>query len=428
MILVSQLFSNFGSSSISASESSNNLGKKIQFPDKWRHRLAKIALCFFGVALWYKGLSYYGYILLISAWILDNDSRRFKAAIKEPFVMAIIFFCLVLAVGIVWSDYPDSGYIRWNKYFTFLFIIPYLSLLSKDRLPWAIGGLAAGYSCILLAGVYCWVVLGEQGIPYLKMTYLRFSLTVGVGVILTLYFAGISSNRKTKIFFWLFAGLLLFIQFNQDGRGPLLTTVVTSILLIFMLYKTKIKMLFGIMVSLIVIVLIFSLNNDRFQQRLASAQDDIEFLQQEKFDTDLGYRLAIWDVGLFAIKQRPVFGYGTGMALSTYEKYVETYKDGRYKNLWRDPRFHYHNDLIEIGVFVGGLGFSAFIFLLWGWFQSLKARRLATFGAAFVCYVFLAGLTDIFLAYTGLPLLVIAISAVAIGWRKENFVFTLKNG
>ena len=407
-------------SSISASKSSNNPYIEIQLSNNWRHILAKFALGFFGVALWYKGLSYYGYALLMLAWILDNNFHRSKETFKEPFVRAVILFCLVLAAGVAWSDYPDSGYIRWNKYFTFLFIIPYLSLLDKERLPWAIGGLVAGYSCVLLAGVYYWIVLGEQGIPLLKMTYLRFSLTVGIGVILTLYFAGMSSRIKIKILLWFLAGLLLFIQFNQDGRGPLLTTVVTSILLIFMLYKTKIRMLCGITVSLIMIIATFSFGNDRFQQRLASAKSDIQFLQQEKFDTDLGYRLAIWDVGLYAISQRPLFGYGTGMALSTYEKYVETYKDGRYENLWRDPRFHYHNDLVEIGVFTGGLGISAFIFLLWGWFQSLKARGLTTFGAVVVCYVFLAGLTDIFLAYTGLPLLVIAVSALAIGWQKEN--------
>lgn len=421
---LSQYLGKFSSASIRAPKSSNNLSIIVQFSNRWRQILAKIALGFFGVALWYKGLSYFSYALLVIVWILDNDFHKSKETLKEPFVRAVIFFCLVLGAGVAWSDYPDSGYIRWNKYFTFLFIIPYLSLLNKERLPWAIGGLVAGYFCILLAGVYYWAVLGEQGIPPLKMTYLRFSLTAGFGVILALYFADMSSRFKIKILFWCLAGVLLFIQFNQDGRGPLLTTVVTSILLIFMLYKSKIRMLFGITVSLVIIIFVFSLGNDRFQQRLASAKSDIKFLQQEKFDTDLGYRLAIWDVGLHAISQRPFFGYGTGMALSTYEKYVETYKDGRYENLWRDPRFHYHNDLIEIGVFAGGLGISAFIFLLWGWFRSLKECRLTTLGIVVVCYVFVAGLTDIFLAYTGLPLLVIAVSALAIGWQRENFVST----
>ena len=421
MIFASLLFCTFGRSAIDENKLTNNRVVTIHYPDKWRNWFAKVALCFFGIALWHKGLGNFSYPLLIVAWIIDNDSYKFKATIKEPLVMAIIFFCLVLAAGVLWSDYPNSGYIRWNKYFAFLFIIPFLSLLNKERLSWAIGGLAVGYFYILFAGVYHWIVLGEQGIPFLKMTYLRFSLTVGTGIILAIYFASISSDKKIKFLLWFITALLLFVQFNQDGRGPLLTTVLTSMLLIFLLYKTRIKLLFGAMALLIIVILGFFHSSDRFQERVAQAKNDIEFLQQERFDTDLGYRLAIWDVGLHAIAHRPIFGYGTGMALSTYEKYVETYKDGRYKALWKDPRFHYHNDLVEIGVFVGGLGILAFIVLLWGWFWSLKKCRLTTLGTALVCYVFLAGLTDIFLAYTGLPLLLIAISAVAIRWQKDNF-------
>jgi O-antigen ligase len=421
VILASKLSSISGHSTIKAVETHNNQNVKSQFSDKWRDSLAKLALCFFGIALWHKGLGYYSYPLLISAWILDINFYKLKETIKEPLVMAIIFFCLVLGVGVLWSDYPDSGYIRWNKYFAFLFIIPFMSLLNKERLLWAIGGLAIGYLNILILGIYHWIILGEQGIPFLKMTYLRFSLTVGTGVILAIYFGSISKDNKIKLLLWFLAGLLLFVQFNQDGRGPLLTTILTSTLLIFMLFKTRISILLGIMISMIIVVLVFFHTSDRFQQRLAQAQNDIEFLQHEKYDTDLGYRLAIWDVGLYAFTHRPMFGYGTGMALDTYEKYVETYKDGRYKSLWRDPRFHYHNDWVEIGVFVGMLGISAFIFFLWGWYQSLKKCGLPTFGIVMVCYVFLAGMTDIFLAYTGLPLLLIAISAVLIRRQKEFF-------
>lgn len=421
MIFAAEFSKTFGHSTIQAKEADNHQKVKPQFSNKWCDNIAKIALCFFGVALWHKGLGNYSYPLLISAWILDHNFYSLKETLKEPLVMAIVFFCLVLGVGVLWSDYPDSGYIRWNKYFAFLFIIPYMSLLNKARLLWAISGLAIGYFSILFLGVYYWVILGEQGIPYLKMTYLRFSLTVGIGVILAIYFGSISKDNKTKLLLWFIAGLLLFVQFHQDGRGPLLTTILTSMLLILMLFKTRIRILLGIMISMCIVVLVFFHSSDRFQQRLAQAQKDIEFLQEKKFDTDLGYRLAIWDVGLHAFTHRPLFGYGTGMALNTYEKYVETYKDGRYQSLWRDPRFHFHNDWVEIGVFVGILGISAFIFFLWGWYQSLKKCGLATLGVGMVCYVFLAGMTDIFLAYTGLPLLLLAISAVIIRRQKEFF-------
>ena len=110
----------------------------------WRDLLAKSALLFFGIALWHKGLSFYGYYLLISAWILDGGLRRFGETVKEPVVFAMLVLCGVLALGILWSDDPKLGFKVWNRYFAYLIFIPYLSLLNKARLPWAIGGLLVG--------------------------------------------------------------------------------------------------------------------------------------------------------------------------------------------------------------------------------------------------------------------------------------------
>ena len=390
---------------------------------EWRNMLAKFTLFFFGIAMWYKWPSYYGYSLLVLVWVLDGGLRRLRQTIKEPFVLAILLFCAVLALGILWSDYPKSGYFRWNKYFVFLVFIPLLSLLNKERLPWAIGGLLIGYFSVFLTGVYQWITTGEQGtsIPNLiRMNYLHFSVMVGIGVILALYLAGASNNRKIKSVLWFLAVFFLFIQFNQHGRGPLLATVLTSALLIFMLYRTRIKALLGVMASLAIVVLILAYSSDNFQARVAQAQSDIEFLQQEKYATSLGYRLAIWDIGLHAIAQRPLFGHGSGMALSSFENNVETYKGGLYTHIWKEPKFHYHNDLIEIGIYVGALGLMAYAFFLWSWFQTLRAHRLTILGAALVCYVFLAGLTDTTLIYNGVPTLLLAITAIAISWQKEN--------
>lgn len=390
---------------------------------EWRNMLAKFTLFFFGIAMWYKWPSYYGYSLLVLVWVLDGGLGRFRQTIKEPFVLAILIFCAVLALGILWSDYPKSGYFRWNKYFVFLIFIPFLALLNKKRLPWAIGGLLIGYFSVFLTGVYQWITMGEQGtsIPNLiRMNYLHFSVMLGIGVILALYLAGTSNNRKIKSVLWLLAVLLLFIQFNQHGRGPLLATVLTSVFLIFMLYRTRIKTLLGVMASLTIVVLILAYSSDNFQARVAQAQSDIEFLQQEKYATSLGYRLAIWDIGLHAIAQRPLFGHGSGMALSSFEKNVETYKGGLYTHIWKEPKFHYHNDLIEIGIYVGALGLMAYAFFLWSWFQTLRAHQLTILGAALVCYVFLAGLTDTTLIYNSVPTLLLAITAIAISWQKEN--------
>jgi O-antigen ligase len=381
----------------------------------WRNVLAKFSLLFFGIVLWYKMSIYFGYGLLVLAWVLDGGLHRHRQIIKEPLVLAILFFCTVLVLGILWSDYPNSGRIRWNKYVVLTVFIPYLSLLNKERLSWAIGGLVIGYSVVLFMGTYYRFFLGEQGVPILKMAYLHFSIMLGIGVILISYLAATSSNKKVRGLLWGFAIFLLFMQFNQNARGPLLATIPTLILLLFMLYRTHIKKLLGIIGVIIIVMGVFAYNSNNFHERISQAQGDIELFQQGNYGTSSGYRLAMWDVGLHAIAQRPWLGYGTGMAASTFEQIAETYKDGRYMNLAKYQKNpHYHNDLIEMGVYLGALGLLAYTFLLWGWFQTLRAHRLTTLGIALVCFIFLAGLTDVIFIYSQIPSLLLVITAIAI--------------
>ena len=143
-----------------------------QVTHTWRDVLAKFALLLFGIVLWYKVSIYFGYGFLVLAWILDGGLQRPMQMIKEPLVLAILFFCAVLVLGILWSDYPNSGRIRWNKYVILTVFIPYLSLLNKERLSWAIGGLVLGYSLVLLMGIYYRFFLGEQGIPPLSLIHI----------------------------------------------------------------------------------------------------------------------------------------------------------------------------------------------------------------------------------------------------------------
>lgn len=385
----------------------------------WRDVLTKSALLFFGIALWSKGLSFYAYYLLISTWILDGGLGRFGETIKEPFVLAMLALCIVLGLGILWSDDPGLGFKVWNRYFAYLIFIPYLSLLNKARLPWAIGGLLTGYFGVLLTGVYQRIIVGAQGIPPLKLTYLDFSAILGIGIISALYLAGINSNKKARSILWFLAVLLLFIQFNQNARAILIATLISSALLIFLLHKKEIRILVGVLASLIVVIGGFAYNSASFHARLAQAKSDIELSKEGRYQTSLGYRLAIWDVGLNGIKERPLFGHGTGMAASYFDKTVETYKGGLYKNLTKlHDTYHYHNDWIEIGMQAGALGLLAYAFFLWSWFQTLKIHQLTTLGAAFMCFIVLFGLTDVFVIFRQNLYLLLVITAIGVAWQK----------
>jgi O-antigen ligase len=159
-----------------------------------------------------------------------------------------------------------------------------------------------------------------QGIPPLNISYLTFSSMLGIGVILSLYLAGVSTDKKIKSALWLLAAFLFFIQLNQNGRGPLLATLLASIFLIYLRYKTEKKVLLSIVASVTIMVVFFAHNNGNLHERLVQAQSDIELSKRGKYDNSLGYRLAVWDVGLHGIAQKPLFGHGTGVPQKLFRK------------------------------------------------------------------------------------------------------------
>ncbi|SDY34900.1 O-antigen ligase [Nitrosomonas sp. Nm33] len=385
----------------------------------WRDMFAKCALAFFCIALWQKGSLSYAFFLLAFAWIIDGGFQKFSRLIEEPLALGILVFCGVLVLGLLWGDYSDTGQNKWKKYFILLTFIPFLSLLNKERLPWVIAAFLIGYLCVLLTGGYQCIVSGESGVPFFEISYLAFSAMLGIGIILMAFLGSICQVRKITLLYWFIAFVLLFLQFHQSARGLLLATVLALLLLIFLRYRSQGKIFLGILALFMTVILLIAMSSNVFQERLKLIERDLSSVLQGNYMTSLGYRLAIWDVGVHGIAERPLLGYGTGMPEIYFEETIQTYKNGIYKNL---PEFqktsHYHNDWIEIGMHLGGLGIFALIFLLWSWFQTLKIYQLSLLGVILICYVFLAGLTDTFLLYNRIPIILLVVTAIVICWQK----------
>ncbi len=388
--------------------------------DAWHESFVRFALFSFCLGFWYTGLSFFYFPLLGVAWLIDGGLHRLNQTIKEPLVQAILLLCMFLLLGLLWGDIPEDGRMKWLKYFILLIFIPLYALLNRTRLPWAIGGLVMGYFCVLALGIYQWLVMGVQGIPLLGMSYLSFSAMLGIGVIVAICLADLSHSIKLGIVLWIVALVLLLIQFHQNGRILLFATLITLLFLAFLRYKMEIRKFIVVSISVLMITSIFAYSSAAFQDRWTQAKNDVELLQQGNYSSSLGYRLAMWDVGLHGIAEHPLLGLGTGAPESYFENTILTYKNGIYKDL---PAFqetaHYHNDWIEIGMHIGILGILALMFLFWGWYQAFKKNQLDLLGAGLLSYIFLAGLTDTFIIFSRTQILLLIVTAIAICWQRK---------
>ena len=383
--------------------------------------LIRFALVLVCLGFWRSEVNFVSFPLLGIAWLLDGGLYRLNQVIKEPFVQAILLLCTLLLLGLLWSELLGNGRMKWLKYFILLIFIPSYSLLNRERLPWALGGLATGYLGVLAVGIYQWLAMGVQGIPLVGMTYLSFSAMLGVGAIMAVGFADMNRSKKLGILLWIVAIALIFIQFHQNGRILLLATLIAVLLMAFLRHKIEIRKFISILISVLIVTAIFAYSSPVFQDRLIQAKSDIELLQQGNYSSSLGYRLAMWDVGLHAIAERPLSGYGTDSPERHFDNAILTYKNGIYKDL---PEFqktsHYHNDWIEIGMHIGVPGVLALLFLYWGWYQAFKRSRLAILGAGLVSYIILAGFTDAFIIFSRTPVLLLLITGISMSWHRQE--------
>ena len=389
----------------------------------WRELLIRFALIFICLGLWRNGLNVYTFSLLSFAWVLDGGHCRYKQLLQEPLVQGILLFCFVLALGLLWGGYPEDDRIKWVKYFFLLNFIPFFSLLNekKERVYWAAGALLIGAIFVFALGVYQWLMMDGLGVPLFKMSYLSFSAMLGISALLSFYFAEQCKKSWIRFLLWFLTLLFLFVQFNQNGRGLLLSTLIALFILILYMHKAHLKKLMLYCLLLSSIVLAYAYSSVSFQSRLSEMKRDFEHIQQGQYSTSIGYRIAMWDVGLHGIAERPLFGHGTGMPVSYFNEIVKTYKGGIYKGL---PDFlgtaHYHNDWIEVGMHTGFLGMLALSFLYWSWYRTFTMGHFPALGWMIVCFIFFAGLSDAFLIFSRIPVLLIIITAIVICWGNTN--------
>jgi len=378
-------------------------------------------LVFFCAGLWFGSLYWVLIVLLLLVWLLDGTAQPLRTLIREPLVQAILLLCLGLLVGFAWSDATLSGRHKWAKYLLLLTYIPFLGLLNKQRLPWVAGAVIAGYCLVLSAGSHAWFVEQELGVPVFDMTYLTFSAMLGVGSVVFACGACMSRHGLMRMVLVAFAVLLLYFQFHQGARGFLLATLLTLLVILVNYFHVTLRTVSMTALVLTLVAAVFSFASPTIQDRWTQARLDIEQMQQGNYSSSVGYRIALWDVGFHGIAEKPLVGHGTGMPERYFEEKAVYYKNGVYADL---PAFqetsHYHNDWIELGMQLGVLGMAALLYLLWAWYRVFKQNELFLPGIALITFVLLSGVTETFMIFARIPVLLLVITAIAVSWQKTR--------
>jgi O-antigen ligase len=163
-------------------------------------------------------------------------------------------------------------------------------------------------------------------------------------------------ESRQYIYLWLC--LFLAATYNLFYIAPGRTGMLVYIALIFLTVLQRLSWKKSIPVTALVIaaVAITFATSANFSSRVREAMDEMTSYQAESSRTSLGMRFDWWQNSLMLIKEKPIFGHGTG-SFKTVQ--AELIKDSDTK-----PTDNPHNEYLLIAVQTGLVGLFLFVALL----------------------------------------------------------------
>ncbi|MFK8038842.1 MAG: O-antigen ligase family protein [Crocinitomicaceae bacterium] len=298
-----------------------------------------------------------------------------KFTFSKSFLGLLVFY-FFLIIGLLWTDNLDSGIFDLEVKLS-LAIFPLFMLFLQYELKsikWIIYAFFLGLligSFILLFGAterflmypsytyYFYIQLSDHIHP----TYMSLYYAVAIGIILadlsrvkTLFF-------KNKVLAVLIVSYFSVYNFLLLSKVGIIATLL--IILVFLVRWSIINQRILYLASVMLLIGIVSYTSyeksSYFKQRMNELVSGLIVSDKNPNNGSTGIRLQIWGESTHLIKEKPIFGYGTG---DVKDVLVNQYnKVGMIKA--SETSLNAHNQFFQIAISLGLTGLLLFIFILY---------------------------------------------------------------
>ncbi|MBA7523744.1 hypothetical protein ES705_15878 [subsurface metagenome] len=319
-----------------------------------------------GINIGYFNLTAILLIITVTGFIFKKFSKKeginFKLQLSDKY---LIFFVAVLAIGCIYSLNRNEGIIKTLRFIVIVFI-PYLLarifIVKEDQIKLflrSISIITLVISFLLITiSIFGKYTGGRMG--FLKANPIPVSVLLIVGLVI--FTIGITQNifnewKYGKLFCAIAIIPLLYSIFLVSSRGPLISAIVGLIFCVLILFKSKIKnrnSTIIVIISLILILVLISCYDIIYSNLFISKviPDVKRVIPNVKYfslmnakNMSVNIRLKLYSSAWQLIKQKPLFGLGTGGFQTGGRQYP-------------------HNIFLEIAVENGLLGLVIFLYFL----------------------------------------------------------------
>lgn len=270
----------------------------------------------------------------------------------KSYFIAIGIFVILMFISALFSGDIVYGLKRWADMWIWRFMPFVVVIFLLNNYIDAKKVMLTGFAGITLTSVYA-VYQGLSGMSRANGFY-GHPMTLGgwLCIFLPLLLIEFFERKLLGKYYWL-AGLAFCIcsaglVFNATRGAWLAVAIVSAVLLIYYMFKSKRNLAVSIIfVALISVVLV---NNPKFMHRL----DTIDDFDKYQSNTE---RILIWQSAWNMFKDHPILGVGLG-------QYTENYQQKYISPQAKEPKLgHAHNNFMQMLAENGIVGFAGFVIM-----------------------------------------------------------------
>ncbi len=306
-------------------------------------------------------------LLFLVFLVFPSLRRRVAELVRQPMIFMAIAWAVVLTLGLLYSIGPGAENLDIWKSWRKLLLLPMAAAVFdseewKKKFVWTfLCAVAAG----LLVSFGSWLLelplLKREPVPGIVIhNHATQGMLFAAGffaAVLAWRFLPPRSRLAKGLLLAIIPGVFLNIVFITTGRSGYLVFLVFSGLLPIFLLRGLPRYLFMLAVPLAIGALLFF--SPAASQRILQGVDEMQNYAQDAKLTSMGIRMMMWKNTVALIKDRPVFGHGTGGFREAYRLQVEGREGWQYQVV-NDPHNQFMRILAEQGL-AGLLVFALFL-------------------------------------------------------------------
>ncbi|MCW8984708.1 MAG: O-antigen ligase family protein [Thermoanaerobaculales bacterium] len=331
-------------------------------------------------------------------WLIGGGlSLRAGRLRSHRLTLAVLFFIALNLVSLVWTSDPGDG-LRYVAKYRYLLLVPMVATCVGPmyrRFAVTAFELAAGASVVLSIGILVGMYRlrdAHPGDPSPTMAHLDFGLLLALATLMILARVLYSEMSAGHTVLWTLLGMLTTfgLMVNIGSAGHLAFAGGLVVLLIHWAKGRPARLVIGVGIGFALTLLLVWFVFPKFQTRVGEAQTELRnAVVAERYDSNLGGRVAAMKVAREIFREDPFLGTGVGGNIPAFRRALDTrFKELKPSIYWYP---HFHNQYVQIATELGIAGLLALAWIFWELIRAPRKRRETDAAALILATVYLLG-------------------------------------